>query len=312
MAKYKDFIGEQEFVDTMERVKGSGTYQELDFKIKSSDADYFNRAQARAIFSLLEEVASAHVDNMGLDKPTMDSKGVTWILNGVNLRIKRLPTPNEEARIYSWQSSQNRVGVRRDYYAFDLDGEPLFYASSFCTIASIEKHKIESPELLFNGPNPYIIDVSVVDGRLNKLRSNFADFSDDSKVQSTIEIISYSDLDHNHHVNNTKYLDYARDAADTFDPGGDLIALDITYAAELHRGDLVIVDATKVAEDEDTVTIAVRAQVEDNLKEATENGSHLVAIYKELIGKGHDLTSESRSKKNYKDSFRVEMVFSKA
>lgn len=257
------FIKEKEFLDIVAADGRPNIVAKEKFILRASEVDRKGWAQMGVLLSYFEEIAHLHTHHFNMLISDMNEHGYTWMLNRLNAKVKALPAWRDEVTIYSWQSDLDRIGFYRDFYVFDAEGEALVTARSFWITATWGDHSLVRPETAYeiSGSEPYMLDYQTHPGRINKLRRNFADFSDPEKIHSATRVIGYTDIDINDHVNNTHYINISRDAADKAVPNAKVQSFDITYNAELFKHEVVLVEATVMDEDEQNATVAVRAKV---------------------------------------------------
>ena len=238
-----NFINETKFLQKTTGALEKSLLVRQDFIVRSNECDYRGRVHFSSIFSYFEEIAQTQVEVLGMNDDLKKDKSLVWILNRIHLKINDLPKWKDEIKLYTWQSKQNRIGFFREFYLFDKAGKALVAAKSFWTLMDINKRKLASPTTVFPNENYYILKIHAVDETLNNLRNNFANFEHNS-TRKINYLVSYSDIDANKHMHNTKYVSLIRDAIDLQDLGDEIVSIQLNYSAEIYKGDLLEIRST--------------------------------------------------------------------
>ncbi len=240
------FLSEKDLLKQIEDSNSQNAVFYEDFKVRDSECDPFLRVHSRVLFSLMQEASAHHVNSMPA-YDVLDNTSLNWILNRMSIRLSHNPKVGDTVRIYTWQSNINRLGFFRDYYLFDKEGRAFGAARSFWTILNFDVHELINPMMLFTGAlDPPMSKLRALPIQPIRLRRDFADFTDKKSYGTTV---AYSNLDRNHHMNNTQYIDLCRNAAALYEPGTNLVSLDINYVAELLLGENIRVDVEKKEDD---------------------------------------------------------------
>lgn len=152
-----------------------------------------------AILEMTETVASEHTAALGESLASTLSKGVSWILLQWQVKILRRPEMGENLNIASWVRGKSGSKIVFCNYVFsDTDGNELIH--------------VESRMALYDFSLASLISVSdtLLDLYQPEDRVLFADSSRLSEPQTSDTecelLLRRSDIDFNHHVHNTKYV----------------------------------------------------------------------------------------------------------
>lgn len=205
------------------------THQEK-YKIRASEVDPNGRAKLQSICELLQEVAGNHALELNFDITRLQEQNLTWILHRLHIQMDRYPGWRERITIKTWPSSGDTIRAFRDFLLFDENKNEIGRALSYWLMFKTDSRRpVRMPkEILDMAPKDTSHVIEVKKERLPALSR-----PEKSKVFS----IRRSDLDMNHHVNNTKYIEWALEAQ----PGDHSIAeLDIEFHAECMYGDTIL------------------------------------------------------------------------
>lgn len=204
------------------------------FRVDYGDADYYKKLKMSALFNYFQDVASLHAENLGLGVESLqESQGVTWVLVKILVRIDRFPSLNEEITVESWPIEPKKLEFERDFFVRDIEGNIIGKAISSWVIMDVGTREIRRTEL-FPGRFPPFNPVRALEGRMGKIKAN-------GHLQKVYEkVISYSDIDINGHLNNSKYIDYITDCFSIQRHGQYTVdSIQVSYISEALAGDKI-------------------------------------------------------------------------
>lgn len=238
------------------------------YHIESSQSDNKDKIHLTYIFSFFEATAGEHSENIGFHYTDMRNKNETWILNRIALDINCLPNKYDNITIYTWQSKQSAVGFYREFLVLNENNETIIAARSFWSIMDLNSRAIiPSKQIIKSKENPFILPIKTTNTKLKSIKKILPE--GDNKI-SYKQLIGYSDLDANNHVNNTRYINMVINAVDFLNLGLDIESFEVNYTSELVKGDLVSVEANIVEETEEHYSLAVYIKFLDNLIESNK------------------------------------------
>lgn len=199
--------------------------------IDSRDVDGTSCCKASALLGHMQEAATqaAEVSTFGR-KALMDRYHAFWMLTRIWLRLDRPLYWGEELTIRTWHRGGKTAVLYRD---FDLlvGDEPVGEGVSAWVLADVASRRLlrlgDVPELQgTEGGNCKSV-------KLSKLKK--------PELLTVVERrpMRYSDTDINGHVNNTRYADFACDAAEMPRTGQFLSELRLGYLAECRSGEIL-------------------------------------------------------------------------
>ena len=177
----------------------------LDFTVRFSDCDEYNRLKLSRLFQFTEEAAfvDAERNNYGIWK--LLQAGYTYVVTRMKVRMNHVPLLGENLKISTWTKEifKDKVAFK-DFSVTDSQGHQLIEGTSSWLLVNLRTGK---SEYISASPFP----VSLTPGK--------------SAMPETLDILPpgesprliyqeqarNSDLDVNHHVNHCRYVDWIMD-----------------------------------------------------------------------------------------------------
>ncbi len=180
---------------------------EEDFIVRTWDVDAYDGLTLAAAFNYCQEIAGIHASKLGVGLEAMQKDGVAWILSRMSLELSRRPGWGTSIKCRTWPCGADRLLVFRDYELSDKNGVFARGRSAWLILNMETKRLLRPGAWLEKLPE-------------NKGRIALADGAPSLKIpepdSSNLEKsfkrrASYSDLDYNGHVNNSRYIQWAQD-----------------------------------------------------------------------------------------------------
>ena len=172
------------------------------FTLTDLDVDCFCKLKLSSLLFYAQEVAGKHSALLGADYDTLAQKKLFWAVTRHKVQITRLPSLGETITVETWPMPTTRVAFPRAMAAYDSQGNELFRSISIWVLMDLENRSMVLPgnsgvdvRGLLTGN-----ELSVPHSILPKALCN-----------STQRTVTYSCLDRNGHMNNTRYLDWVAD-----------------------------------------------------------------------------------------------------
>jgi len=219
-------------------------YSELKFYTKSTDCGTDSCLAPHVLLSDLQETADKGAADNGWSREAIGEYNCCWIVLRCRLCIKRLPSWKEEFTVRTWSCGAKKLFFDREYEVYGSDGECIVSSTSVWILAEKETHRPVFPSSLDKLPQRLSQSDKMTLGEpCPKLRIP-AKTEEDKPVIT--KYADYSELDHNNHVNNTRYLAWVYDA---LYKGGyaihDVCDININYISEVKSGQKVDIYVTK-------------------------------------------------------------------
>lgn len=172
------------------------------FTLNDMDVDCFDNLKLSALLYYAQEVAGCHSCLLGADYDTLLSRRLFWAVTRHRVQITRLPSRGETITVETWPMPTTKVAYPRSMVAFDAHGHELFRSISLWVLMDIETRGMVLP-----GKSGVLVEGTVTGNELALPHSLVPkDMTD--RAQRTV---TYSCLDRNGHMNNTRYLDWVDD-----------------------------------------------------------------------------------------------------
>ncbi len=173
-----------------------------EFQITDNTVDCFGRLKPSMILYFVQEVAGQHFNRISMDYDALAKLGMFWAIIRQKVQITRLPTRGETIKVETWPMPTTRVAYPRSVVAYDEAGNEVFRSISIWVLMDVNTRNMILP-----GKS----GISVIGTlRGNELAAPNGLVAKDlaSHRQRTV---SFTDLDRNGHMNNTKYMDWIDD-----------------------------------------------------------------------------------------------------
>ena len=172
------------------------------FTLTDLDVDRYCKLKLSSLLFYAQEVAGKHSALLGADYDTLAQKKLFWAVTRHKVQITRLPTLGETITVETWPMPTTRVAFPRALAAYDAQGNELFRSISLWVLMDPESRAMVLPGKsgvdvggLLTGT-----ELSAPHSIVPKALQNRAD-----------RTVTYTCLDRNGHMNNTRYLDWVAD-----------------------------------------------------------------------------------------------------
>ena len=203
---------------------------EMNINFRTNDFDADDYITPTAILSLFQDIAGLHANHLNLGFKDCYNMGYYWVLVRNKFEIFKNPTPLTKGRLETWPHEKGRVDFNREYALYDEFGDIIARGLSKWVLIDIEKRRIARTDNITYGDGEYV---------------SFNYYQDVEKVVlPDIKLFKHvashtvlkRDLDHNKHMNNSKYTDIIFDVI----PNDIKInKLNIEYIKEVKLNDII-------------------------------------------------------------------------
>ena len=172
------------------------------FTLSDMEVDCFGKLKMSTLLYLAQEVAGCHSELLGAGYDTLAQKGIFWAVTRHRVQITRLPARGETITVETWPMPTTRVAYPRSVVAFDAQGNELFRSISLWVLMDANTRAMVLP-----GKSGVDVVGRLTGTELDSPRS----LAPKGMTDSSLRTVTYSCLDRNGHMNNTKYLDWVDD-----------------------------------------------------------------------------------------------------
>lgn len=222
-------------------------YTSKDFYVKVTESSMSDVILPSVLLGDCQEVAEDAVVAFGVDTNNLNARGFCWIVLRMSVEIDRLPKWKETFKLNTWSCGTKSLVWRRDYEIVDETNTIIGNSTSEWIVADINTHRPIRPSNLIDAFSDYP-DYKYLSESQNDKRAlpysapklSFPDSLDELSEPIISKFADYSELDHNHHVNNTRYIAWSYDAL--YQVGVDIDSIkrfDINYHMEVKSGERV-------------------------------------------------------------------------
>lgn len=196
----------------------------------------YRKLRPSVLLRLIQEISIAHTEALGAGRAKTLDKGVLWVVARMKLEINRFPSYDENVTLESWAGKTMRVLFPRYYEMLDENGNRLVKASAIWLLMDEKTRRMAFPEE-YGVEIPHLekdIGISLPCGVALGPQKNKKTFA-----------VSYSQVDINGHMNNSKYVDEAEDLLGAeYLKNHEMTSLEIEYKSEIKLGQTVTLEYT--------------------------------------------------------------------
>lgn len=177
-------------------------YKEQEFTIHTTHCDFLDFLRPYSVLDFFQDLASTNADEIGVGFDYIKSLGYIWIVLYEQFEVvKGIPKFGDTIIVKTWPKPKGRLEFEREYEIWDRHNNLLIKGISNWALMDIEKRCIVRGERVdFLGE--YYLKTNYPEKQKRKLNLSVEPTANDYAYK-----VLLSDLDHNLHVNNAKYLD---------------------------------------------------------------------------------------------------------
>ena len=174
---------------------------ETKFYVHAVDTDLKDKIRPASVLSYFQDAASVNAVELGVGYHDLLDLNLYWVILYEEFEILKDIEWGEVVRTRTWPKSRTRLEFEREYELRNNQDELLVKGISTWCVISTETRRLERGDsVIFKGEYYDYTNYHEKLNRKMKLQITEPDMTYDYKVL-------YTDLDHNLHLNNAKYLD---------------------------------------------------------------------------------------------------------
>lgn len=183
-----------------------GVFEKI-IRIKSSETDTHIKIQPGDLAREMGKITAEHFESLGLGLEELTARNRLWVVAWSSIWIKDLPRYNDVLILRVWPGARKNVMCPRKYVFYAPDGEPLIGASALFVMMHSKTRVIAMP----------IDKVAAIPGVIVEGEPELPKFQivfPDLMQKKVSRIVQEDEIDHNGHLNNAYYLDWAMQLAE--------------------------------------------------------------------------------------------------
>ncbi|MDR2563683.1 MAG: hypothetical protein LBC98_07045 [Prevotellaceae bacterium] len=211
------------------------------YYIHSYHADAKQQASLSSLFCFLQESAWKHAEINDFGWARLKRSNCLWALSRMKVLIDAYPKWNDEIRLETWSKAPDALMAYRDFEIFDSMNKRILAASSAWLILDADSRRPQRMSML-QGELPILEGREAPTSTMRKLPTLSA------KPETKTNIVPYSAIDMNGHVNNANYVRWTLDTFPSdFILEHELNEIEVNYLHESHIGDSYQVNLKETA-----------------------------------------------------------------
>ena len=177
-------------------------YKERKSIIKAKDVDLLDNARPSAILDLFQDLAGDHANDLHLGYDEAYRLGFYWVILAESFEVVgRIPAYDDLVRVNTWPKPNGRLFCEREYEMLDSDDNLIIKGISTWGLIDINTRRLLRPDLA-NFKGEFYPRTNYEAPLKHKLGLKPHDIIAEYEYK-----VLLSDLDHNRHFNNARYLD---------------------------------------------------------------------------------------------------------
>lgn len=178
---------------------------EANYRMRTNDFTCYDKLSPTSILDTFQDVAGTHAAILKMGFDDMVAKGYYWVVFREKVTILGNVKPGETIKAITWPEPKKGVSFIRNYKMLNESNEVVAVGSSlWVVISSVTRRLDRARDVIYDGE---YVEEKVYDSldKLKEIEIN-SDF--------ILHEVKFRDLDHNKHMNNSKYMDVFLDILD--------------------------------------------------------------------------------------------------
>lgn len=172
------------------------------FLVDDMAVDCYGRLKLSTLLYYAQEAAGRHSDLLGTDYETLSLRRLFWAVTRHRVQITSLPRLGQTITVETWPMPTTRIAYPRSMVAYDEQGNELFRSISLWVLMDIDDRTMVLP-----GKSGVTVNGALTGSELALPHS----IVPKAMTNQEMHTVTYSYLDRNGHMNNTRYLDWVDD-----------------------------------------------------------------------------------------------------
>jgi len=182
---------------------------------------------------IMQQVTEHGMERLGISVEDLQDAGLLWVICFSQINVKRMPLGGEAVVIYTWPGAEKMGMYTRRYAAFTPEGEELFTAASLFSLVNEQTRALVLP-----ADSGFILPVVKLPEEPKLPKFSARGTEGDSEMS---HLVTAGEIDHNGHVNNAFYLDWAEEVRqkEALSAPENVTSIWISYSKEVLQDQLV-------------------------------------------------------------------------
>lgn len=196
--------------------------------ISAIHVDCHGRCKSSVLLYFAQEAATGHCDRLQLSWETMAAQRLFWAVIRTRVQVNRLPVLGQRITVKTWPMPTTRTAYPRAVSILDAAGEELVRIISLWVLMDTQTRAMVLP-----GKSGVEVNGQLLGCELAAPGS----IAPKPAQNSHIRQVTFSELDRNGHMNNTRYLDWIDDLLPSeFHKTHPVREFSICYLSEAREG----------------------------------------------------------------------------
>lgn len=198
------------------------------FTISDAFVDCYGRMKPSMLLYIAQEMGGRHCELMKVDYDTLASRQLFWAVTRHRVQITRMPVRGETIRVETWPLPATRAAFPRSVVAYDAQGNEVFRCMTLWVLMDRNTRRMITP-----GKSGIILAGT---HRAGELPAPTGLIPRPLGTQRS-RTVSFTDLDRNGHMNNTRCMDWIADLLPSqFHQNHTVSDFTVCYLAEAREG----------------------------------------------------------------------------
>lgn len=190
--------------------------------------DRYGRMKPSAILHIAQEMSGRHVELMCLGNDALNRRQLFWAVTRHRVQVTRMPTRGETIRVETWPLPATRAAFPRSVVAYDAKGNECFRCMTLWVLMDMNTRRLITP-----GRSGIVLAGTHRGGELPAPAGLIPRPLGTRRTRT----VSFTDLDRNGHMNNTRCMDWIADLLPSqFHRSHTVTDFTVCYLAEAREG----------------------------------------------------------------------------
>ena len=198
--------------------------QEVEFSYSHRDAN--NHVLPSSILESFQDIGSSHADLLGVGYKDLLKNNYIWVVNKIRYKIIK-DIPYEPITLETWPHKKGILDFNRDFKAYDSNNNIcILVTSKWCILDMNTRKLVRARNINYKNLESFK-EENAFDDNYELIK----EFEPNEETYVKRFDINYSMIDHNFHLNNTKYASFVLDSIKDIEKK-EIVDLQINFLRE--------------------------------------------------------------------------------